>query len=29
MITDLKLKIGPWGPELIWQMATKYKNEQA
>ena len=18
-------KIGPWGPELIWQMATKYK----
>ena len=19
------LKIGPWGPELIWQLATKYK----
>ena len=19
------IKIGPWGPELIWQMATKYK----
>ena len=18
-------KIGPWGPELIWQLATKYK----
>ena len=20
-----KLKIGPWGPELIWQLATEYK----
>ena len=20
-----QIKIGPWGPELIWQMATKYK----
>ena len=20
-----KTKIGPWGPELIWQLATKYK----
>ena len=19
------LKIGPWGPELIWHLATKYK----
>ena len=19
------LKIGPWGPELIWYLATKYK----
>ena len=21
----LELKIGPWGPELIWYLATKYK----
>ena len=21
----LEKKIGPWGPELIWQLATKYK----
>ena len=25
MAQEAFIKIGPWGPELIWQLATKYK----
>ena len=24
-VSAVTIKIGPWGPELIWQLATKYK----
>ena len=25
LLKNNEKKIGPWGPELIWQLATKYK----